>query len=157
MRLLDIVRYVIKQYPHPNLLSKARLNKIIYLADWKSSIESQVQISHIQWVYNYYGPYVHEIENNITYDDKERFLIEYTQNYYGSEKSIIKLIKDVEFNEPDEQSKKYLDFVIEVTNKMNFSEFIDLVYSTYPIANSEKGTQLNLIELAEAYNKIRFL
>jgi hypothetical protein len=36
--LKDIIAYYCKQYPHKAELSKARLTKMVYLADWKSAI-----------------------------------------------------------------------------------------------------------------------
>ena len=74
MDIKDLVRYIVKNYPNKNDLSKARLNKLIYLIDWKSALDNQEQISNIEWIFNHYGPYVNDIELNLRSDD--RFSIE---------------------------------------------------------------------------------
>jgi hypothetical protein len=35
----DVMAYLCEHYPHKDDLSKARLTKLVYLADWKSAIE----------------------------------------------------------------------------------------------------------------------
>lgn len=153
MTTADVIRYVLNNYPYPKELSKARLNKIIYLIDWKSSIELNKQVTPIQWLFNHYGPYVKDIEVLVTFD--ERFEIENTTNVYGNEKNIVKLKQDENFEEPDEQTKQIIDFIIEKTRKFNWKKFIDLVYSTYPILTQEKGSKLDLVTLAQEYKLLK--
>ena len=74
-------------------------------------------------------------------------------NYYGNEKNIISLKKDEGFNELSEEEKEIVDFVIESTQDLNWGDFINLVYSTYPIIKAEKFSILNLVELAKEYKK----
>lgn len=62
-KLEAVIAYLCENYPHKSELSKARLTKLVYLADWKSCIESNKQISGIEWVFNHYGPYVDDIYN----------------------------------------------------------------------------------------------
>jgi len=149
----DVIRYVLNNYPYPNELSKARLNKIIYLIDWKSSIELNKQVTPIQWLFNHYGPYVKDIEALVAFDG--RFEIENTTNVYGNEKNIVKLKQDENFEEPDESTKQIIDFIIDKTRKFNWKTFIDLVYSTYPILTQEKGSELDLITLAQEYKLLK--
>jgi uncharacterized protein YwgA len=153
MNNIDLVRYIIVNYPAPDELSKARLNKIMYLVDWKSAIENAEQITNINWIFNHYGPYVNDIENIIIEDP--RFNIQRTNNIYGKEKNIIRLEEDSNFREPTENEKNIIDFVIEKTKKFNWKKFIELVYSTYPIISQERGTTLNLVELAREYNAMK--
>ena len=150
-KILDLVRYILKNYKNKKDLSKARLNKIIFLVDWVSAIRRQKQITPINWYYNYYGPYVKDIEKEIQKDN--RFNIDKGINYYGNEKNIISLKKDEGFNELSEEEKEIVDFVIESTQDLNWGDFINLVYSTYPIIKAEKFSILNLVELAKEYKK----
>lgn len=153
MKTIDLIRYIINEYPHKDELSKARLNKIIYLVDWKSSIDRDTKITNIDWLFNHYGPYVREIENLITDDD--RFSILSTRNIYGNEKNLITLKEDKNFQEPNDTEKETIDFVIDKTRKFNWKKFIELVYSTYPIISQERGTTLDLVALAREYNIIK--
>ena len=70
-------------------------------------------------------------------------------------KNIIEIIRDKDFIEPTEKEQKIIDFVIEKTKKFYWDKFINLVYSTYPIISQEKGSQLNLVELAKEYKQIK--
>ena len=153
MKIVNLVRYILKVYPHAKELSKARLNKIIYLIDWKSALEHEKQLTEIDWKFNHYGPYVNIIEETILSDD--RFNIKSTTNIYGNEKNIIEIIQDKDFSEPTEKDQEIIDFVIEKTRKFYWDKFINLVYSTYPIISQEKGSQLNLVELAKEYKQIK--
>lgn len=153
MKIVNLVRYILKVYPHAKELSKARLNKIIYLIDWKSALEHEKQLTEINWKFNHYGPYVNIIEETILSDD--RFNIKSTTNIYGNEKNIIEIIQDKDFSEPTEKEQEIIDFVIEKTRKFYWDKFINLVYSTYPIISQEKGSQLNLVELAKEYKQIK--
>lgn len=153
MNLNEIIGYIVKHYPKPSQLSKARLNKVLYLIDWKSVLKNDKQMTKIDWIYNHYGPYVDEVETSIIFD--KRFVIERTTNIYGNEKSIVEIKEGAEFEEPNKKEKKIIDFIIEKTNRYNFTEFIKLVYSTYPIISQPQGSQLNLIELAKEYKKVK--
>ena len=74
---------------------------------------------------------------------------------YGNKKNIIEIRDDRDFMEPTEKDQEIIDFVIEKTRKFYWDKFINLVYSTYPIISQEKGSQLNLLELAKEYKKIK--
>jgi len=153
METIDLVRYVIKKYPLPEELSKARLNKIIYLIDWKSAIEKQRQLTNIHWLFNHYGPYVREIESLIIEDP--RFKIEQTTNFYGGEKNIITLKDDQSFIEPSNEEKIIIEFIMEKTRRLYWDKFINLVYSTYPIISQAKGSNLDLVQLAKEYKELK--
>lgn len=153
MKTIDAVRYILKHYPFKDELAKGRLNKLVYLSDWKSSMEYGEQITDIEWLFNHYGPYVDDIETLIGSDD--RISINVKKNYYGNDKHVVHLDQDVDFNEPSEEEKKVLDFVIKKTKSLNWNQFINAVYSTYPIKQSDRGTILNLVKLAEEYTKLK--
>lgn len=151
MNTIDVIGYILKHYPHKNELAKGRLNKLVYLSDWKSSIDNGKQLTPIEWKFNHYGPYVDDIEIIIGFDD--RISINREQNYYGNEKHLVKLDDNKDFVEPNDEDKKIIDFVINVTKGLNWNEFINAVYSTYPIKNSDRGSYLNLVELAKEYKE----
>ncbi len=54
---------------------------------------------------------------------------------------------------PHKEEKASLDYIIEVTKKLYWGDFIKLVYATHPIASSERYSYLNLIEKADEYKK----
>ncbi len=146
---IDIIRYILKN--HPTELTKGRLNKLVYLADWKSAIDIKEQISSIKWKFNHYGPYVDDIENLV--DQDNRFSVEMQTTIYGNDKYVVKLLKDSDFNEPSTREKKILDLIIQITQNLSWSKFINAVYSTYPVKSSERGSFLDLVKLAKEYKK----
>ncbi len=147
----EILVYLFWKYPNPNELSKARVVKMIYLSDWRSAIISGKQITSINWIYNHYGPYVNDIIDYIRQDN--RFEITSTTNYWGEFKEVISLKKQNISVSLNKETTDILDFVIEGTSKLYWNDFIKLVYSTYPIKNSVKYTELNLVDLADEYKK----
>ena len=150
-KIESILIYIYSNYPNPIELSKARLVKIIYLADWKFALEYNMQISDTKWYFNHYGPFVKEIIDDIR--SSKYFSLYTTNNIYGSEKELIKLNNTIPFDEINltENEKKVIDFVIEKTSKLYWNEFIRLVYSTFPIMKMPKLSNLNLLELAKEY------
>ncbi len=152
MQLNDLIGYIVMNYKNKDDLSKARLNKIIYLIDWKSAIDKERQITNIEWYFNNYGPYVSDIETSLNFD--ERFYIEKIRNYFGNEKNIVR-IKTNEFQKPLDEEKLIIDLVINLTQELSWNEFINAVYSTFPIKESEKGSSLNLVQLAKEYKALK--
>jgi hypothetical protein len=154
VRLADIMVYICKYYPYKSELSKARLTKLIYLADWKYALSKSTQISPIRWYFDRYGPFVYDVLDEAK--DDSRFRVEKSETMYGSEKEVIRLIdEDVDALGLATDEIETLDFVINKTKDKNWSEFLRLVYSTYPIATQSKFSNLDLSVLAEEYKEKR--
>ena len=149
--LKDILIYLIKQYPHKDELSNARLTKMIYLADWLSAIRKDSQLTNIKWYYDNYGPFVWDVFDCVE-DNADIFSVEYTTNMYGGEKRLINLKKDVPNNLSNEE-KRILDEVIDNTKSLYWTDFIKLIYSTYPILTSEKYSYLDLVNKAKEWRE----
>lgn len=150
--LVQILSYLVKNYPHKNELSKARLTKMVYLSDWKFSVDNNKQITHLNWFFDNYGPFVWDVIDTIN-ESPDLFDVEDIKNYYGADKSLI-ILKNQNYQPKiDDTEKKVLDFVIESTRKLCWNDFISLVYSTYPILTSKRYTPLDLPALAKEYRK----
>ena len=87
--LNDIIKYLYLNYPYKYELSKARVVKMIYLADWKYAMLYQRQLTNINWYFNHYGPYVSDVIDAIR-DDND-FTIHTQTNMYGEPKELIKI------------------------------------------------------------------
>lgn len=148
--LKSVVRYLCKHYPHKNELSKARLTKMVYLADWRCALRTGDQLTNIHWKYNHYGPYVPDVVDQ-TRDDPE-FSIDTETTPYGNTKELVTYRGDDDGSlDPNEYA--YLDFVIDKTKSLSWDGFIKLVYSTYPIVVSDKQDDLDLPALARRYSE----
>lgn len=149
--LLSIIYYICYNYPNKDDLSNARLNKIIYLADWRNILRNQRQISDISWVFNHYGPFVNDIIN-VVKDNPDTFSIKCDENAYGKPKQIIYLNNyDNSQNLLSIDDNESIDFVMEKTCNMGFNQFIQYVYSTYPVLSSQHGDKLDLEAKAAEY------
>ena len=143
--------YFSSKYPHKSELSKARLTKLVYLADWFSALISDRQITGIDWVFNHYGPYVDDISNIASFDDN--FSITPEKTLYGGDKYVISYSGDNVDNQLTCRERNLLDAIIEKTKNMYFNDFISYVYSTYPISSNERYSYLDLVSLARQYNR----
>lgn len=143
----SIVAYLCIHYPYSGELSKTRLTKLVYLADWFSALAFNRQMTNINWVFNHYGPYVDDVIDTVS--SNGNFSIEYSLNYYGTGRTTISFNGLEENINLTEIEQKTLDLVISKTSPMYFNDFIKYVYSTYPIVNSNRYSHLNLVELAK--------
>lgn len=150
--LKEIVAYFLANYPHKSELSKARLTKMVYLADWKFAIDHHKQITDIQWKFNHFGPYVDDV-HRVALEDPD-FKVVSEVNPYGNLKERIALKGSPKPVELPQNVKATLDHVIEQTKPLNWDSFIKLVYSTYPVLSGERGARLDLIKAADEYREL---
>lgn len=151
-KIKDVIYYYLINYPYKDELSKTRLTKMVYLADWENAKKHKKQLTKIKWYFDHYGPYVLDVYNTAQKD--RRINIKQTVSPYGSPKEIIEFsgdYRDMTDNEVDltEKEMKILDKVIEDTQYLNWNDFIKHVYSTYPIENQKRYNYLDLVQLAK--------
>lgn len=149
----NIVKYLLKEYPHKTELSASRLTKMIYLMDWKSAIDYGRQITDAKWHFNHYGPYVDDFVK-LAKDDKD-ISVENTANFYGGRKQLFKLSSSYKGSiELTKEQKKIADFVIDATKQKNYEDFIQLVYSTFPVISNDRYSDLDLVDSAARYKDL---
>lgn len=137
--LNDLIKYFCSMYPHSQELSKARLTKMIYLADWENFKLSNNQLSDIKWYFDNFGPYVTDVVDT-AYNDPDVRLVS-TRTIYGTEKTLIEY-KGVTPT-LDESVRTILDQVIESTKALSWKSFIEYVYATPPIKESTRYNYLD--------------
>jgi hypothetical protein len=152
--LKDIIYFIIKEYPNKEHLSNARLTKLIYLSDWYSAIQNEKQLSNIKWYFDNYGPFVWDVLKEVQ-KNKELFKIENTTNFFGNDKKLIKLVDNNYKPDLTEEEKNIIKKIIKFTKNKNWNNFINLIYSTFPILTSEKYSYLNLIDKAKKFKKLK--
>jgi hypothetical protein len=146
----DLLFYILSNYPHPSDLSKARVTKLVYLADWKHAIDHGSQITHINWYFNTHGPFVWDVvrtaeKHNALFDT------EGSHTPYGDPKTLIRArSRDYEARLTDSELD-IADHVIEATSDLSWKQFINLIYSTYPVVSTDQYSKLDLPQLAEDY------
>lgn len=145
--------YICQHYPYKNELSKARVTKMVYLADWKYALNHGEQITNIRWKYNHFGPYVFDIID--TAKESAQLIVENDLNLLGKEREIISVDENAQSEGLSDDEIKNLKFVINKTSKLNWQDFIKFVYGTYPIRSKPKYSTLDLSELAKKYSQIK--
>lgn len=148
-KVQTIIAYICLYYPYPSELSKARLTKLVYLADWFSSVSDGHQMTNIEWLFNHYGPYVDDVIDAA--QSRFGFFIEHEQTMYGTSKHVIYFRGSENDIQLSSREKDILNAVMEKTKSMYFNDFVDFVYSTYPVRSRERYSTLNLVDLARQY------
>ena len=138
----DLMIFFCKEKP----LSKARLTKMIYLADWKSALDTGEQLTDLEWIFHHYGPYLPDIFFKAQ-TDKD------FSTYSYDHADMVAVNKDVPEPKFTPQQRKILDHVNETVKSMPFRQFLKLIYSTYPIRTQEKYSTLDLPALALVYRR----
>lgn len=147
-RVSDVVTYLCTKYPHKGELSKARVTKLVYLADWASAQKLKKQITDIKWFFHNYGPYVDDVINQATKDP--RIEIEIATTIYGDPKTLLKAKPHSDCTTGlDINEIKILDQVIKDTKSLFWDAFIQYIYNTYPIRHSDRHQELDLVALAQ--------
>ncbi len=149
--LRDIVAYICRNYPYQDELSNARVTKMVYLADWRSAILREKQLTNLEWEFSHYGPYVDDVIQVAEGDPA--FEVVSTRNLYGGQKELFRVADDVAYPSVTDEEKELLDFVISSSASKNWDDFIKLVYSTYPIVTQERFSKLDLVKLAGEYQE----
>jgi len=152
-RLQSIIAYFCLNYPYPDELSNSRLTKLVYLADWVSALADNRQITEIDWLFNHYGPYVDDVINTVRYS--RNFSLHNDQNAFGSSKNVITFHGYAEDIQLSARDRRILDLVIEKTKGKYYNEFIDYVYSTYPVQSQNRYSNLDLVSLANEYRRLQ--
>lgn len=147
-KIRDVAAYLCAKYPYKDELSKARLTKLVYLADWRNAMDHREQMTAIKWYFNNFGPYVTDVIDAAR-RDRENFKVEHTSNAFGAEMDLVSLRRlKVDWPTLTEEDQAVLDEVIGTTQRLNFSEFIEFVYDTYPIKTRPRHSTLDLEQLA---------
>ncbi|WP_394178819.1 Panacea domain-containing protein [Marinomonas posidonica] len=150
-KLQQIIAFLCSEYPHKSEITKARLTKMVYLADWFSALLDGKQLTDIEWVFNHYGPYVDDVVDAA--HSALGFKVEHQNTMYGTSKYVISYKGDTEELDLNKREKKILNAVIEKTKSMYFNEFVDYVYSTYPVKTKERYSSFDLVSLAQRYKE----
>jgi hypothetical protein len=148
MSIANILVYFCTKYPLPHELSKARLTKMVYLADWESCLRSGKQLTNIQWYFHNFGPYVEDVL--IAAEQCSELDVVRTENIYGDAKQVIKARPRAATPEFSRDVANILDDVMNKTKGLYWSDFIRYVYATKPIAQSTRYTVLNLERFARS-------
>lgn len=137
--LKDIITYVYNNYPYKDKLSKARLVRMLYLADWRSAITRGKQLTQIAWEFS---------ENGL----EPR---EFIEEIYVPDESKLNFLIDFSYPSLTSEDKQVINHVIETSSEKNWDALMRLIYSTFPILTQPRSSKLDLVKLAKVYRSIK--
>ncbi len=157
-KLKAIMVYFCDRFNEKKALDKARLTKMVYLADWETAQKHGEQLTNIKWYYNHYGPFVYDVVN-LAYAEPALFEVN-PKNKFGIKKDLIQLkqpqatdkVNAIICTLPSDE-RKLLEDIIKRTKDKQWKEFIGIIYTTYPIRKHDKYDELDLVELAAEYKR----
>ena len=145
--LKDLVALVISEYPKPEDLTRARLEKLIYLADVEWAWRYGDKLTDIDWIYNDYGPFVHACDPPTGELEGEGSVkIHYDQTVFGNDKRWHQWIgseKEVGGVTPEEIN--VIRSVIKETWRFQFGRFVEYVYSTPPMVQANQYERHDIV------------
>jgi len=116
---------------------------MVFLADWKSAILCGKQMTNIRW----------EIKKGKLDPPKSN-----NEKEFASPKPLSSiryfLQKLFGLKKLSSEEKEIIDFVIESSWDKNWEEFVQLIYSTYPIIAEQESAKLDLGSMASKYNEL---
>ena len=133
----DVLAYLRRRYPRGGL-SRVRLRRMAYLADWKSAVERGRQMTGLSWGFGDNGPDCPEA----------RLLVE--AELSGPARGLL-----APYPSLTAEDRRLLRFVVRSVREKGYPEVEKLVYPTYPILTRERHSGLDLVALAEEYRRVK--
>ncbi|MFW5962179.1 MAG: type II toxin-antitoxin system antitoxin SocA domain-containing protein [bacterium] len=153
----DIVIYFLHSCSQDKRLSLHLLIRLLYLTDWRSVITQGQQITNLKWevfVKPFGLQFLSTVQLRFILNKSKVLTIEKDPNFYGTNKKII-TIKDNKYIPTFiEEEMKVLNHVSETVKKIDFSNLLRLVRSTYPFVKNRKKEETFIIDMhreAEEY------
>ncbi len=137
LNFVELFKIILSVYPQSKELTRDRLVKLTYLADWRSAITYKKQITSVKWYINNYGPYIEDMYKILA---DEKFDINQEIQRRKTEK----------YN-CDREINLVVNFIIDKTQDLDSNTFSTLVFSTFPLATSPKYCYIDLVAKANQY------
>lgn len=150
-KLESIVGYLATT-PSKYDLSKCRLEKLLFLADWCCALVYQKQFSGVQWIFEAGSPQIKGDLKDWFRSHKFTFLT--NPSVFGTtDNYVFQYAGDEQFPLLSGNDKALLDKVISVTEEKNFRELIAYINTTYPMNTPVRYTEIDLGGLAVEYRE----
>lgn len=141
-QLRDVAAYLCNRYPHKQELSKARLSKMVYLAELRSAATEGHRLTDRTWILTTQGPYLGDLEELSLQERSFRF-VEAT-SIYGDPMELVTVPDDVGWPSLTEDDVRVLDQVIKESAAKEWEDLYSFVCATVPPLVQEHGTTLDL-------------
>jgi hypothetical protein len=135
-----IIAYIYQHYPNPFMLGIARLMKILFIADWRSSQQNRRLLS-VQWMNTYGGPHSDEVVEALC-SDTRHFEIEYRGTKEESKRALNFIVsprQSLRTNDASvlpEDTKKLLNTIIADTARENLDALDETINKLLPVRST---------------------
>ena len=146
-KLTALIEYICNFYPVKDHLSNARVTKLVYLTDWRSVLEHGRPITTIRWEFQHFGPWVDDVVNSARRNPNIEIV--HTSTFTGKPKSLFRSVGAPDLTALNKADMSIADSVIAETQGMFFNQFIEHVYSSYPVASRDRYDVLDLPLIGE--------
>jgi len=133
-KIYDVIARILHLYGNRGEISMQKLVRVIYLCDWKYSIEYQAQITNIEWKY-------------LDTEFSNKIISAFNKGKIGKNEFSF----ETDYSSLDDSELRIVDLITELSLQLDTDDFMKLVYSTYPMIKKEKDVSLNLPDLAKDY------
>jgi len=153
----DLAAYLLKRsgdagpllsfFVSPELPSE-KLARLVFLCDWKHSLDHGEQITDLEWSVSGFGSFgdvVNEVKKHPDLFD----LRSYGHMYRPDE--VVRLVDEDYQPELEDSEMDVAREIADLERKLNWAEFSQILYSTYPLLRSHSSKRSNLVELAKEY------
>lgn len=134
------IRHLIYHIKELNI-KKELIHFVLFIVDWKYTLVYGEQLTNVKWFKNQNSIMDFNLNNKNLNDYLKE--IEIKDNIS---------IHDENFSQIDlNRINLFIDFVKSKTEKMLYTEFVNLYFSTYPLISSNRNEFIDLVDLREQY------
>lgn len=133
-KIYDIISIILQFHKSIGIIHTKKLVSLIYLCDWKSSIDHGKTITNIPWKY---------LNDNYTEHIAAAFDIgKIEMGQYNF---------DENFGTLTAEEIEVVNYISQLSIELKSVDFMKLVFSTFPMLTQDRYKDLNLPELASDY------
>ena len=149
-RLRRIVVHVLKHWAEQGSMLESRLAKLLYVADWRSVLETDEGVTGVAWRLQDGAPYSPQLRQVIERTRYLKLIPPITS--LGETGPRVSLEDGAPGLEVSVYERRVFGYVGRLLNEISWDEFIGLVYSTYPMVyNNGSVGQMDLLDLKKRY------
>jgi hypothetical protein len=138
--------YLSRHMPRDEQLDYDLLEVMLYLADWKSTLEQNAPITELDWYNGAHGPFAPRLRT-ILHDSMILGLPGEHVVLHVSPR----LSESSAWEDLDKTDIHVLQHVLSTVKRLRGNNLSRLVYSTYPMLSAPSRSTLNLSEIAKDY------
>lgn len=151
-KLRDVIRYFLANHPDADRMSLTRLVALVFLADWRSAIRRGRQLTGVEWQFDDLPEISDDFHEKLRLHGEITGVRSMLLHSIDRERQFWNFLKP-EMSALAKDDREILDFVIEATSGQSLQDFTRLIKSTYPAVTQPRQESLDLVRLAQQYER----